>query len=43
VFEGDEVFRSVLGPDATFIVAKGHVHDPMEAVFDTPYSMPLII
>src|SRR4051794_8805950 len=34
--EGGEVGGSVLGADAAFVVAEGHVHDPVEAVFDRP-------
>ena len=31
-----EVGRGVLGPDAAFIIAEHHVHDPMKAVLRRP-------
>ncbi|GAJ30015.1 hypothetical protein AA0498_0666 [Acidomonas methanolica] len=33
-----EVCGSIFGPDAAFIVAKHHVHDPVEAIFDRPVT-----
>jgi len=43
VLEGGEVGRGMFGAQAAFIVSKDHVQDPVEAVLDTPYRMPLII
>jgi len=33
VFEGDEVFWGMVGSNAALVVAEGHVHDPVQAVF----------
>jgi hypothetical protein len=32
--DGGDVLRGVFGSDPTFIVAEGHVHDPVQAVRD---------
>src|SRR4051794_27242244 len=34
--DGGEVGRGVGVPDATLVVAEGHVHDPVQAVLDAP-------
>ena len=34
--EGGEIGGGVLGADAAFVIAEGHVHDPVEAVLDRP-------
>ena len=42
---GGEVCRRVIGPDATLVVTKHHVHDPVQAVFDGPvaaYDVPQV-
>jgi hypothetical protein len=36
--EGREVGGRVFGADATFVVAEGHVHDPVQAVLDRPMA-----
>jgi hypothetical protein len=36
VLEGDEVLGRVVGSDPARVVAEGHVHDPMQPVFDRP-------
>ena len=36
VLEGDEVLGCVVGSDPAGVVAEGHIHDPMEAVLDSP-------
>lgn len=36
LLQRDEVGRGVFSPDAAFIVAKDHVHDPVQAVLDDP-------
>ena len=36
VLEGREIGGSVISADAAFVVAKNHVHNPMQAVFHTP-------
>ena len=36
--EWGEVGGGVAGSDAAFVVAKDHVHDPVETVFDRPMS-----
>ncbi len=35
-FQGDDIFRRVLGSDAALVVSEGHVHDPVQSVFDRP-------
>src|ERR1700730_1621264 len=34
--ERSEVGGGVLGANATFVIAEGHVHDPVEGVLDRP-------
>src|SRR5580704_16028975 len=34
--ERSEVGGGVLGSNATFVIAEGHVHDPVEGVLDRP-------
>ena len=38
VFDGCEVGGSVLGSDPALVVAKDHVHHPMQAVLDGPMA-----
>jgi hypothetical protein len=38
VLDGGEVGWRMIGSDATFIVAKDHVHDPVQAVLDGPVA-----
>lgn len=38
VLHGGEVGRRVIGADACLVVAENHVHDPMQAVLDSPMS-----
>ncbi len=33
-----DVCGSIFGPDAAFIIAKHHIHDPVEAIFDRPVT-----
>src|SRR5258707_9533182 len=36
MLDGGEVGGGVIGPDAAFLVAEIHVHDPVKAVLDQP-------
>ena len=36
MFEGSGVDGGMFGPDPAFVVAKDHVHHPVQAVFDGP-------
>ena len=36
VLDGGEIGGSVIGPNAAFVIAEDHVHNPMQAVFDGP-------
>ena len=38
MLDGGEVGWRMIGLDATLIVAKNHVHDPVQAVFDRPVA-----
>jgi len=38
VLDGGEIGRSVVGSDATFVVAKHHIEHPMQAIFDRPMT-----
>ena len=38
VLDGGEVGGSVIGSHAAFVVAKDHVHDPVQAVLDGPMA-----
>lgn len=40
VAEGGEVLRGVALLDLAFILAKGHVANPMQAIFDSPMPSP---
>lgn len=39
VFDGGEVCGRVFGSDATFVIAKDYVQDPMQAVLDGPVAL----
>ncbi len=36
MLDGGEVGRGVFGANAAFVIAKGHVHDPVQTIFNTP-------
>ena len=36
-------FWGVVGSDAAVVIAEDHVHDPVQAVLDIPFIMPLMI
>ena len=38
VFEGGEVCGCVIGSEAAFVVAKDHVHNPVQPVLDLPMA-----
>ena len=38
VFDGGEISRRMIGPDTALVVAKEHVHHPMQAVLDGPVA-----
>ncbi len=35
-FDGCEIGWGVADTDAAFVIAKDHIHDPVQAVFDGP-------
>jgi len=35
VFDGGEIRRGVTCADAAFVVSEDHIHDPIQAVFDS--------
>ena len=39
MFQGREICGSVVGPDAAFVVAKDHVHDPVQVALFVQPSM----
>lgn len=36
MFDGGEIGWGVAGTDVALVVAKDHIHDPMEAILDGP-------
>src|SRR5208282_2862847 len=38
VFNGGEIGRGVIGPDAALVIAEDHVHDPVQAVLNRPVA-----
>jgi hypothetical protein len=38
VFDGGEIGRGMVGSDAALVVAKDHVHHPMQTVFNCPVA-----
>jgi hypothetical protein len=38
LLEGGEIGGSMVGADTAFVVAKDHIHHPVEAVFDRPMA-----
>jgi hypothetical protein len=43
VSEDGHVLGAMAGVQAGEVVVEDHVHDPMQAVFDIPFIMPLMI
>jgi hypothetical protein len=39
VLAGCEIGWGVVGSDAAFVVAKGHVHDPVQGILDGPVRL----
>jgi hypothetical protein len=42
VLDGGEISGGVISTHAALVVAEDHVQDPVEAVLDTPYTVPLV-
>src|SRR5208283_296132 len=38
VFNGGEIGRGVIGPDAALVIAEDHVQDPMQTLLDRPVA-----
>ena len=42
MLDGAKIGWSMVGAQPALVIAKDHVHDPVQAVLDIPYKTPLI-